>query len=392
MAEKRITKGLLDAARLSPPTVRRRIFDTELPGFLVTLHPSGRAIFAVRYVGRDARRFTTVGTFGTLTLEQARVAGRKLLAEAQLGNDPAEAKCNKKAAERTALTFEKWAVDYLKSIEKARKRMDHIRGYVERSKVAWAGRKLAAISPDDVRASYQTISEKAPVAANRWLATIAALFREAVDRGLIPTNPAVIKARFRNKEGEPRSRFLFDPETVRLNAAIPLEDEPVRTAFQLLLENGNARERGAECAMGGSRLRVADMAPTEKTKSGRPQTIHLAAETVAWLRATPRAGAFLVPGPSPLKRRHSLRSAWVRVAERAGLEGVHLHDLRRSFGRRVTLMAGLHAAQLALRHSRPEVTSRVYAPMLGSEQSDTIAKVVPLMRGRKPVAAGKSQK
>jgi integrase len=114
------------------------------------------------------------------------------------------------------------------------------------------------------------------------------------------------------------------------------------------------------------------------SKSGRPQTIHLAAETVAWLKETPRSGVFLVPGPSPLKRRHSLRSAWVRVAERAGLEGVHLHDLRRSFGRRVTLMA----AQLALRHSRPEVTSRVYAPVLGSEQSETIARVVPMMRGR----------
>ena len=47
---------------------------------------------------------------------------------------------------------------------------------------------------------------------------------------------------------------------------------------------------------------------------------------------------------------------------------VHLHDLRRSFGKVVATKYGLHMAQQLLRHADVRVTERIYAPLTFKEQ------------------------
>jgi integrase len=57
------------------------------------------------------------------------------------------------------------------------------------------------------------------------------------------------------------------------------------------------------------------------------------------------------------------------------LEGVHVHDLRRTYGLRVARHAGILAASKLLRHSDARVTSRVYAP-LGLDELRRVADAV----------------
>ena len=47
----------------------------------------------------------------------------------------------------------------------------------------------------------------------------------------------------------------------------------------------------------------------------------------------------------------------------AKLEGVTVHDIRRTFGLDVARMFGLHVASKLLRHADVRVTERVYAPL-----------------------------
>jgi integrase len=69
------------------------------------------------------------------------------------------------------------------------------------------------------------------------------------------------------------------------------------------------------------------------TKNGTPQTVTLGAEAIEILRA--RAGCdpvWLFPGNGVTGHLVEPKKGWKRVLERAGLEDVRLHDLRRTLG------------------------------------------------------------
>jgi integrase len=76
-----------------------------------------------------------------------------------------------------------------------------------------------------------------------------------------------------------------------------------------------------------------------------------------------------------------LRRAWSTVRKAAEVEGVTIHDLRRTFGLHVAKRAGLHVASKLLRHSDIRVTERVYAP-LGMDDLRTAVAGMQGERGR----------
>src|SRR6185295_19103921 len=67
-------------------------WDIDLPGFGVRLEPSGRKTFVARYRAGGGRtgklRQATIGRYGTLTVDQARMKAKKLLGAAAGGGDP----------------------------------------------------------------------------------------------------------------------------------------------------------------------------------------------------------------------------------------------------------------------------------------------------------------
>ena len=86
----KLTKRLVDTAK--PDTKRYIIWDSELAGFGLRVEPTGRKTFIARYRAGGGRsgtpRQATIGRYGTLTLEQARVLARKTLGAAATGSDP----------------------------------------------------------------------------------------------------------------------------------------------------------------------------------------------------------------------------------------------------------------------------------------------------------------
>jgi hypothetical protein len=78
------------------------ICDQELAGCGLRLAPSGRRNFILSYRLRGSRRAitATIGTFGVITLSQAREKANELLAKVRLGSNPQAEQRAKAQAEK----------------------------------------------------------------------------------------------------------------------------------------------------------------------------------------------------------------------------------------------------------------------------------------------------
>src|SRR5204862_1250052 len=66
------------------------------------------------------------------------------------------------------------------------------------------------------------------------------------------------------------------------------------------------------------------------SKTGR-KTVVLNAPALAVLANLERIGPYVISGDDPEKPRADLKRPWKAVANRAGLEGIRLHDLRHTY-------------------------------------------------------------
>ncbi|MBM4369650.1 MAG: site-specific integrase, partial [Deltaproteobacteria bacterium] len=192
------------------------------------------------------------------------------------------------------------------------------------------------------------------------------------------------------REGPPRDRVLSADELPRVLAAFDaLPDPHVRAAFVLLMDTGARksealRARWCDFDLDGGTWRI------PSPKAGRPQVIPLAPHTVAFLRTVPRVGPWFCPGRDPTEPREDLKGPWARIREAADLDGVTIHDLRRTFGLAVARAAGLHVASKLLRHSDIRITERVYAP-LGLDDLRNALDATHAARGKVIAMAGRGK-
>ena len=81
MPRVKLTKSAIDA--LPVPETDVVHWDNSLPGFGVKVTPKGRKVFIVLYrtggAGSKLRKYT-IGTYGNVTLHQARIAAQKVFA------------------------------------------------------------------------------------------------------------------------------------------------------------------------------------------------------------------------------------------------------------------------------------------------------------------------
>ena len=200
-------------------------------------------------------------------------------------------------------------------------------------------------------------------APNRLLSSIRSCLQKAREAKLITENPAIWVDK--TLEGPPRSRVLSDDEMHSLLVALGTwSNEHERAAFLLLVMTGARlsevlRAKWSDVDLDAGEWRI------PSPKAGHPQTVPLAAGTVAMLRQLDRVGQLIIPGASnPDRPRYDLKGPWDRLRTAAGLPtDVHIHDVRRSFGLRVARAAGLHVASKLLRHGDVRITAKVYAPL-----------------------------
>jgi integrase len=387
----------------------------EIPGFGVRVHPTGRKTFVLTYraPGRPTPRRIVLGTYGQMTLDEARKEARKTLLEAKTGDDPLEARRKLREGDTVRDLARTYLERYAKREKKTWKEDERrLESYIL---PALGAKRIADVRRPDVARLHDRIGRRAPYEANRVLALLSVMFTKAQEFGLLEEGAANPAARVPKRREKSRDRWITREELPALVAAIDAEPSVyVRAAIKLYLLTGMRRGE-----LLGLRWRDVDLERREirlgDTKAGRAHVVPLSAEALDVLGTLPRGigKAFVFPSertqpgeePKPLvninkpwsrirarfwlgnnpaeaaklreraardvarRSKHAEKSAeaiearLVQLAQAAakGEEDVRLHDLRRTVGSWLaTAGASLPLIGKVLNHSNAS-TTQVYA-------------------------------
>ena len=123
MAKIKLTKTAVESAQPQAKDIELR--DTVVPGFLCKITPKGRRVFMLQYRTNSGQpRKPSLGLFGELTVEQARVMAQDWLAEVRRGGDPGAAK----SAARKAPTMKEFCHTFMEDYSRQRNKPSSQRG------------------------------------------------------------------------------------------------------------------------------------------------------------------------------------------------------------------------------------------------------------------------
>jgi integrase len=326
----KLTKGTIDA--LPTPSSDQVYWDTALPGFGVKVTPKGRKVFIVLYrtggAGSKLRKYT-IGPYGRITLQQARVAAQKVFAAKLEGRDPAGEKREYKrrtVADRVGDLLETFVGQRLSQNRSGAEIARLLRREMAKP---WAGKSVHEVGKRDVVEVVSAIEQRgAPVAANKTLKSIKMFLSWCVGRAILERSPA---------EGVPalakevaRDRMLSDDELGRVIVAAAEIDDCYGGIVELLALTGQRREEVAKLAWGEIDItRRLWTIPKSRTKNAKAHIVHLSDQSIAVLDRMKGKdlGLFVFGGAKAFQ---DFARAKRKLDELSMVTGWRLHDLRRT--------------------------------------------------------------
>jgi integrase len=357
MPRVKLTKTAIDALPIQPKDVV--YWDVHCPGFGVKVTPAGRRVFIVLYrtagAGSRLRKYT-IGAYGRVTLNQARVTAQKVFAAKLDGRDLAAEKKDSRrrmVADCVDDLLEAFIAQHVSQNRSAREISRMLRREIG---LAWGSRSIHEITKRDVIDVVSAIQQRgAPVAANKALKAMKTFFRWCVGRAVLDRSPA---------DGVPlpakevaRDRFLSDDELARVIIAARQIGGPYGNIVEMLALTGQRRDEVSRCTweeidMAGETWKLR----SERTKNAKAHEVHLSDQTVAVLGQVDRVGEFVFSrsGTAPFQ---DFSVAKRELDKISGVIGWRLHDLRRTC---VSGMARLgiapHVADKVLNHQNGTIS------------------------------------
>jgi integrase len=305
----------------------------------------------------------TIGKFPDVSIENARKEAARLSALIAEGINPN----SDVRALKSETTLQELFDDFLK--HRRNKRGAYLSEKTKRSYrydfglylSKWGNRKLSQFKDTDFGKLHTEIGKEHPTTANRVNALASSLFGYAAERKLFKgANPAHGIKKFPETK---RDRFLQHDELPAFFQALAEEPNDIlRDYFLISLLTGARRSNVQEMQWNQIHLERAEWRiPT--TKNGEPQTVHLSAEAVDILRNRQAATAsnWVFPGSGATGHLVEPKKAWARILDRAGIENLRIHDLRRTLGSwQAKTGASLAIVGKSLNHKSPSTTA-IYA-------------------------------
>ena len=388
------TKAAIEGLQPSSDGKRAVYYDTKVAGLLVRVAASGRKTFQVYrwHQGRPVR--VTIGVWPDLSIEQIRKKATAINAELASGENPNDML----RQQRQEMTFGDLFAMYLERHAKQRKRTwREDQRYYDRHLANTLGRKkLSTITKRDISLLHANIGKTRQTHANRVLALISSVFGRAIEFGLWEgPNPCQGVKKFREQS---RDRFLSADELARFFQALEMEpNDTARDYFIASLFTG--ARRANVLAMRWSDIDLdAGLWRIPITKNGTPQTVPLVPAVVEMLRCRKSStkSLFVFPGSGVTGHLVEPKKAWARICKAAGIEGVRIHDLRRTCGSwQAKTGASLPIIGRSLNHQNASTTSiyarldldpvrssmeRAAEAMLEASRQPVKEKVIPIKR------------
>lgn len=304
----KLTKKLIDDAEYQGSTyangtnARMVMWDTEVPGFGCRLLPSGKKVFILSYRAAGRKRQMTLGTYGVVTLDQARKLARSHLAQVETaGADPLAEREQEAQGETVSDLCDAYLVRFAKPQKKTWP--DDERRINKHILPKWGRLKARAVTTWDVATLHNAIGLKEghPYEANRTVELISAIYNKAKLWGFVPrdfSNPAEGIDAFKEQK---RDRWITAQELPHLARAINEEpNEVARHALWLYLLTGVRKTellaaRWEWIDWDRAELRLPD------TKADRVHYVPLSGPAIALLRSMPRDtdNPYILPGRGP---------------------------------------------------------------------------------------------
>lgn len=355
------TKTSLNA--IAPPAKRRLyVYDSKTPALQLCVTSTGnKSFYLYRRVNGPPQRIR-LGGFPELSVEQARRQAQILNAQIAQGGDPVASK----RQVRDETTFRELFHLYLESHAKPHKRSwkeDERQYNVYLKKLH--NRPLSKIGRADIATLHTRIGrDNGPYQANRTLALLTHLFNFAASHDWSKSNPCQGVRRFKEQS---RDRFMDGGELKKFFESLSQElDITMRDYFIILLLVGARKANTLAMKWNDIDLRRGIWRIDESEfKTKEPLVAILPKPAIDLLQARKKStnGSPYVFPSNRSKCGHIVdpKAAWTRILERAMIDDLHIHDLRRTLGSwQASLGASLPIIGRSLGHKNTATTA-IYA-------------------------------
>lgn len=331
------TKSFIESLPKAEKGKRSYYKDNKVSSLEIMVTDKGSKSFKVtkKKDGRIIR--VTLGKYPDLSIENARKKAHEVSAQIAAGINPNEEKSKLNQEITFGNLFKEFIERYAKSQKKTWK--DDERD-INRLCSHWFKRKISTITNQDIRLFHEKLGADAPYMANRMLARIKVMYNKAIEWGYGGNNPADKIKKFKE---ESRDRFIQPDELPRFFKSLEQEENTIARDYIYLSLYTGARQsdvlsmRWDQIDFSSEKWRI------PKTKNGDPQTIPLMKEALEIVKNRKKENKKL--DLSDLQKQWVLPSfksevghltepkkAWSRILERAKIENLRLHDIRRTLG------------------------------------------------------------
>ncbi|OYT77068.1 site-specific integrase [Pseudomonas sp. PGPPP2] len=366
------------------------VHDTTVGGLFVRVTAAG----AKSYVVSWARgRKKTLGRVGILTLDQARTEATQYLAEARAHGEPLAVTQGRRGATLPSLrdfiedTYMPWFKAHHKGHEKTQHTLSNNFDPIMSQRLdAITGRDL-----EQIRTGWMQAGNKAST-VNRKMGSISGVFSRAVEWEYIDTHP-LTKLKQLKVDSKGVIRYLAADETKRLRDALDARQDEMRAEREsantwrtdrhrepmpsllelpftdhlkpMVLVSLNTGMRRGELfdlkwsAVNFGTKTITVAGATTKTSDTRhiPMNKEALGVLEAWKKQVKKS-PYVFPGQDG-GRFEDVKSAWLKLLERAQIDGFRWHDMRHDFASRL-VMAGvpLNTVRDLLGHADIKMTLR----------------------------------
>ena len=299
-------------------------------GFGLECRSSGSKSYFQRYHDRNGRqRQVTIGAVTDLSFEQARKAAQKIRSEAVLGGDPAG-----KTEKVKAVILYRELADMHLAHAASHHRSDGSQRILRNHVIPRFGKlRLDEIKQQDIT---QWLAEKrqggmAPASIAKIRTTLSKSFELARQWELFDGNPTrhCPKEAYNNA----RERYLTSDEANALRLACECSTNPqLKNIVGLLLLTGARKSELLKAKWSDIDLEKRTWT-LNMTKNGRGRHVPLSQAAMDIIAQLPRYDGcpWLLPNPQTLLPFTDIKRSFMQARKLAGLNDVHIHDLRHSY-------------------------------------------------------------
>lgn len=371
----KLSKSTID--KILPPPLQngkpKQAFyrDSALPGFGLRVTSGGKKSFIIEKRINGKVKRITIGPYGAITPEQARIKATELIGSIILGNDPV---ADKKAKDSKSITLEGALESYFATRKDLKQ--STINDYtlcINCHLGDWKSKQLVDISKDMVEKRHRLIGQKTESKANNTMRVLRALYNHAMEKfedangdPVIMINPVSRLSRNRVWYKDKRRTGNIKPHELKawFQATKELQNAISRDYLQLVLFTGLRKNEALSLKWSDIDFQSKTLTVTN-TKNGDPHTLPLTDFLLAILRdrKSGNESDWVFQGRYTDFHLKEPRTALKKVAEISKVDFT-LHDLRRTF---ITIADSLELPSFALKRLANHRTADITASYIISD-------------------------